>query len=283
MKFSSKILLFGEYAVVLGRKGLAIPLDFYQGEFSIVTKSDPQISAFLEYLKSSSLLSEVLNLELAEKEVQQGLNFISNIPVGGGVGSSGALCAAFYHRYGNIPYSELPFERLLDHLSLMESFHHQSSSGIDPFVSLIDAPISIEKRKNVIKQKLPQDLGFKVFVFNSKVKRKTAPLVAEFLSTYNENDRELQEYFDRSDRCIDLVLNGLGSEAWNELVEISTHQYQKWNHLILADVKPLWLKGLQNQDFLLKICGAGGGGHYLMFAKERPQYFPYPLIEVSLV
>src|SRR6056300_605443 len=78
--FYSKILLFGEYGIIEDSKGLSIPFNFFKGGLRIGDMSE--------------LIEKELNLDL-----DKGMFFDSSIPQGYGVGSSGALVAAFYDRY----------------------------------------------------------------------------------------------------------------------------------------------------------------------------------------
>jgi len=75
------------------------------------------------------------------------LYFDSSIPQGYGVGSSGALVAAIYDTYAidKIEATETltrdKLLRLKEIFSLMESFFHGKSSGLDPLNSYLSIPI----------------------------------------------------------------------------------------------------------------------------------------------
>ena len=65
--------MFGEYSVVKGGVGLALPLELYYGKFKD-HKEDWELDEslllndFLKYLRSSGILSKVLDLKSFEKE-----------------------------------------------------------------------------------------------------------------------------------------------------------------------------------------------------------------------
>ena len=62
--FYSKVLLFGEYALIEGSRGLATPFSRYRGKLEFNTKKveDEKLSLyhFAHYLDKSPLVSEIL-------------------------------------------------------------------------------------------------------------------------------------------------------------------------------------------------------------------------------
>jgi len=101
--YPGKILLYGEYSIVLKNKALAIPLISQSGSWEHVNGAD-NISLFgwLEYLKKLPQATDY-NLVHFEEELNRGLFFESTIPQGYGAGSSGALVAAFYAHFSISP------------------------------------------------------------------------------------------------------------------------------------------------------------------------------------
>ena len=107
--FYSKILLFGEYGIIKDSKGLSIPYNFYNGALKIdehktiaTRKSNDALKRFTAYLGKLQEEQPALvafNLEKLQADVEAGLYFDSSIPMGYGVGSSGALVAAVYDQY----------------------------------------------------------------------------------------------------------------------------------------------------------------------------------------
>ena len=157
--FYSKILLFGEYGIIEDSKGLSIPYNFYKGALKIPNKknsiskaSNKILRGFLKHLKSSKIK---LNLDKFSSDIDKGLYFNSSIPEGYGIGSSGALVAAVYDKYAfeRITVLEnLTREKLINLkniFSIMESYFHGKSSGLDPLNSYLSIPILINSRKDI--------------------------------------------------------------------------------------------------------------------------------------
>ena len=107
--FSSKILLFGEYSIVLNSIGFAIPYPLYEGRLNLKAAnedkdSQKKILEYIEYLKIKEKNLPGFDWLKINKDVTNSLFFKSNIPQGYGLGSSGALVAAFYDRYAKKKY-----------------------------------------------------------------------------------------------------------------------------------------------------------------------------------
>ena len=107
--YSSKILLFGEYSIVLNSTGFAIPYPLYEGRLNLRAGnrdkgSQKKILEFIEYLKIKEKNLPGFDWLKINKDIANSLFFKSNIPQGYGLGSSGALVAAFYDRYAKKKY-----------------------------------------------------------------------------------------------------------------------------------------------------------------------------------
>ncbi len=160
--FYSKILLFGEYGIIKNSKGLSIPYNFYKGGLKTgdlsnktVFKSNEILNQFREYLKKIDPKIVSFNFSSMDDDLSNGMYFDSTIPQGYGVGSSGALVAAFYDRYGKNKITvleNLTKDKILtlkDVFSKMESYFHGNSSGLDPLNSYLSLPILIRSKTSI--------------------------------------------------------------------------------------------------------------------------------------
>ena len=100
--------------------------------------------------------------------------FKSNIPQGYGLGSSGALVAAFYDRYAK--------KKILKNIfSEMESYFHGESSGVDPLNCYLGSPILIKSQNEIHITKIPDQkvLGYGgIFILDSGNSSDTFSLVS---------------------------------------------------------------------------------------------------------
>ncbi len=262
--FHGKVILFGEYTILHGSKALAEPLKPYFGHWII--KNDKRIAKWFEWLISQDIPLDKDQLEYC-KEIY---SFSSNIPIGCGLGSSGALVAATFARFA-LNHKDASLELF----AKMESFFHGSSSGLDPYISYKNESTLISSGK--VESDLSTNMGLNTFLFNSNTPRTTAELV-EWYKHERLNNKQFKklsdEMADINNEIIDSIIENKVKRQLDLIKELSLLQFQFLNKLIPSHVQKIWKEGLNSQDYFMKICGAGGGGCFLLFSQNE-------LIEVS--
>ena len=179
--FCSKILIFGEYTIIKKSMALATPYQLFDGYLTFPSsqdsmKKDNDLNFLIKYLKNCKKLSFEFDLSAFEFDVAQGLYFKSTIPRGVGMGSSAALTAAIYNRYGRSEEKSIP--QLKKNMAFIESYFHGSSSGIDPLICYLNKSILLtqeQKNREVIIPDYSQGKGG-LFLLNTGQSRKTEPL-----------------------------------------------------------------------------------------------------------
>tara|TARA_B110000879_G_scaffold148953_1_gene193117 strand:- start:250 stop:1179 length:930 start_codon:yes stop_codon:yes gene_type:complete len=285
--FYSKILLFGEYGIIKDSKGLSIPYNFYNGALKItdtnteVAKdSNAKLFKFYNYLKNLNSPIVNFNLDKFHNDLQLGMHFDSSIPEGYGVGSSGALVAAIYDYYANDKITvleNLTREKLLklkDIFSNMESFFHGKSSGLDPLNSYLSIPILINSKKDIKVTGIPfqQRVGEgAVFLLDSGEVSTTAPMINIFMEKMKKDGfrKMLNEKFIKyTNKCVEDFLNGDLGSLFQNTKNLSKIVFDNFKPMIPNKYHSLWKKGIENDSYFLKLCGSGGGGYILGFAKD---------------
>jgi mevalonate kinase len=198
--------------------------------------------------------------------------FEANIPTGYGLGSSGAFCAAVYHRYVSKPETDLV--ALKKQLAAMECFFHGSSSGIDPLTSYLGLPVMIQHANQVTlaTQKPWMNNQPVVFLVDSTLPRKSQTLIDWFLqSSQTESFQALlqEKYLPTHETLIQSWLEADTDTFWPKIQAVSAFQREHFAPMVPATVQKIWEEGLATNQFTLKICGAGGGGFVLGFAKNQ--------------
>ena len=288
--FYSKILLFGEYGIIKDSKGLSIPYNFFKGALKwdknnsqMAQESNKSLKAYAEYLKVLEMKEEGLvsfDIEALEKDVAEGMYFDSSIPQGYGIGSSGALVAAIYDRYATDKITvleNLTREKLLQLKKIfgkMESFFHGKSSGLDPLNSYLSLPILINSKDNIESTSIPsQNTEGKgaVFLLDSGMTGETAPMVQLFMENMKqEGFRNMikNQFIKHTDACVEDFLNGNIKSLFGNLKQLSHVVFDNFKPMIPAKFHQLWQKGLETNDYYLKLCGSGGGGYILGFTQD---------------
>jgi mevalonate kinase len=271
-KYNAKILLFGEYTVTLGSGALAIPYDEYNGHWNFGVGhevSKQGLRKLADYVDHSPELNAKYNLTDFYEAFESGLYFASEIPTGYGLGSSGAVVAAFYDTYS---YSKNREPVLLKHeLSLLESAFHGASSGIDPLVSLLNVPILIGDQYEISTPKIDK-IFYNMFLHDTGISRQTGPLVSLFKSKLaNDNNfkNAVEQLSAINKEAIQSYILGDRASLFTHFDQISKIQYVFFGEMIPEPFRKLWKKGLDSDTFKLKLCGAGGGGYLMGIVKDQ--------------
>ena len=284
--FYAKILLFGEYGIIEDSQGLTLPYSFYKGtlKFSDLDndfekKSNQSLKKYSNYLSDLELTAEYnLDVKSFKNDIAKGLFFDSNIPQGYGVGSSGALVAAIFEKYSlikrnpeTISKDELKDLKVI--FGQLESYFHGKSSGIDPLICFMNLPILIESKESVDKVSIPkEELGKgAIFLIDSGMTGETGPMIQIFFEKLkNEGFRKtLKEEFIRyNNACIDAFLKKDMNPFFRNLKKLSVWAYEHFRPMIPENLFNVWKKGLDSNAYYLKLCGSGGGGYILGFAKD---------------
>ncbi|BAX80354.1 GHMP family kinase ATP-binding protein [Labilibaculum antarcticum] len=290
--FYAKILLFGEYSVLLNSMGLSIPYTHFNGELSFIgddkytdrnfaKRSNLELLKFLKYLNDNACQYDALiDLLAFEKDIQNGLYFESSIPESYGLGSSGALCASVYKKYGIKPIGNSKklkngeIIRLKTVLAQLEAGFHGKSSGLDPLNSYLKVPLLIHNQNEIEQVSLPgkkfgEDSA--IFLINTQKSGNTEPLVRSFLK--NCENKEFSNLMEEklipmNDKCIQELVSGNADSFFSDLSKLSKFQLTNFKSMIPDNFLDLWEEGLITKRFWLKLCGSGGGGYLLGFTRN---------------
>lgn len=287
--FYSKILLFGEYGIIKNSKGLSIPYNFFNGALKSsnqltgnAKESNKSLAKFALYLKENADTDLVIfNTEHLLQDIENGLYFDSSIPQGYGVGSSGALVAAIYDKYADNKITvleNLTREKLLKLKAIfghMESFFHGNSSGLDPLNSYLSLPILIHSKDNVETAGIPSQKQHNtkgaVFLIDSGIVGETAPMVNLFMEKMKHDGfRSMlkEQFVKHTDACVEDFLHGNVSSLFSNIKQLSRTVLDNFKPMIPQQFHQLWKKGIDTNDYYLKLCGSGGGGYILGFTEN---------------
>ena len=286
--FYAKILLFGEYGIIKDSKGLSIPYNSYKGGLKIKDlqlndsqkKSHQIIKNYISFLKSIDSLIIDFDWKKIKIDLASNIFFESDIPQRYGLGSSGALVASIYDRYAlnKIDISKSltnnKLQKLKNIFSIMESYFHGKSSGLDPLNSYLGVPILIKSNNNIESPGIPsQDftgLGA-VFLLDSGFEGDTAPMVDLFMHNMKDESYSKiikEDFISITDKCVDDFLSGSYKKLFDHLKELSKIVFNNFKPMIPDKYIDIWLKGINSNVYYLKLCGSGGGGYILGFTKN---------------
>jgi len=282
MNYPAKILLFGEYGIILNSMALAIPYPRFSGHFRLPravtdSKSDEEsngeLKKLLVFLKSDIRKFYFIHLERFEDEINRGLYFDSSVPVGSGLGSSGALTAAIYERY-LIQNHQTDYQLIKSELGAIETCFHGKSSGFDPLVSLLRKPVLMDSKSSIITDfdLNPFFNNYSLFLINTHSKGNTGALVNHFMEDYNHPEFKKcidNEYIPIVNQVIEAVLQSDFAPFDKLIARYSGFQLSHFEAMIPQNIRKYFEHGIETGDFHLKLCGSGGGGHLLGISSDR--------------
>lgn len=287
--FYAKVLLFGEYGIIQNSKGLSLPFKEFKGRLKFpkvkseaTEASNRVLRAYAENLASLSQSGEAdlrFDVKRMKHDIERGLYFESNIPQGYGVGSSGALVAAFYKRYakGKIEMDAEPtkekIKRLKSVFSRMEAYFHGTSSGFDPLVCYLRIPLMIHSKTdmNTVGMSAYGRGKGAIFLLNSGAPGKTEPMISLFFEKLkNQGFRKTlaEEFIKYNNACVDSFMRGELGPLFDNVKALSTWAYHYLRPMIPKSLLEIWEQGIHSNDYYLKLCGSGGGGYVLGFTLD---------------
>ena len=284
--FCAKVLLFGEYGITASSKALSVPYFSYKGTLvknvksldDFQKKSHASLRKFADYLEKNQTSLVVFDVPAMRSDLQKGMYFDSDIPQGYGVGSSGALVAAFYEEYAldKIPNKDLSSEHLLrlkKIFALMESFFHGTSSGLDPLNSYLEQPILVHSQelletKRILKNKKNEGT---IFLLDSESVGHTNSMINIFMNKMKEQVfRKIfhEKFIKHTESCIEHFLKGDVRALLTDVKELSKTALRHFGQMIPETFHYLWQKGIDTNAYYLKLCGSGGGGYIMGFTQD---------------
>lgn len=284
--FFAKLLLFGEYGLMFGGRALAIPFFKYSGHLdkSADRLSDPsgmksavELERFVSWFRHEQLNSKMnfpLDLDRLGGDIAGNLFFRSDIPSEYGIGSSGALCAALFHEYSIYGKNLLQVckrhslpEALKSDFSVMESYFHGRSSGLDPLVSFFHQPVMFGNNHLSVPYLRTDQLPYSVYLIDTGMPGATSTMVGRFLEKMQ--DPAFKTVFNRdflpaNEGVVHSFLLGNHDELFRYLPKITRFQLDHLSEMIpdgFADV----VEELMTHGIYVKLLGSGGGGFLLAF------------------
>lgn len=274
--FPAKVLLFGEHTILRGSHGLALPLRTHHSAWRYGGTPVQQAGLLPLQAHLRDQFPTAFDHEQLARDLAAGRYLASTIPTGYGLGSSGAVCVAVFDGYATPTGRQLLSDMgAKAFFARMEGCFHGTSSGVDPLIIYADAAIRLLPGGSYQAMPLPMPTGgWQFFLLDTRHPRSTGPLVAYFVARY-DTDAEFRQRTDAgwsapTDAAIAALLRGDMEAVWANFGAISAFQLNELPPMVLPEVHLSWADGLAGGTYLLKLCGAGGGGFYLGLTPDWP-------------
>ncbi|MTB50668.1 mevalonate kinase [Lewinella sp. W8] len=265
--YPAKVLLFGEHTVLRGGRGLAVPYP----EFSLrwqQQRPDERLLKFSDFLRVM-IPPELLDVEGLADALLNDWRLVGDIPTGYGLGSSGAVCAAIWDVYATETGKALSGDALRHQLAKMEKYFHGTSSGTDPLISYLNLPVLLGGGSAPEPVKLPNHWASGFFLLDTGKERKASTFIDHFTHRYDHEaafrTATDAEWRGAADAAIEAILSSDRPALERQIRRMSAFQLRELPSFIPPDLRAHWL----HDDYVLKICGAGGGGMMLGYTTDR--------------
>ena len=135
-------------------------------------------------------------------------------------------------------------------------------------------PILINSKEHIETTGIPsQQTSGKgaVFLIDSGTSGETAPMVSIFMENMKQeafSNMMRDQFIKYSDACIEDFLPGNLNSLFGNINSLSALVLHNFEPMTPNRFRQLWQKGIESNDYYLKLCGSGGGGFILGFAED---------------
>ncbi len=274
-----KWILAGEHAVLRGCPALVFPLrsaqmtlEYEAGDHPLHVEFAGERGDELKLLVWSVLESAVVRLGRGMNGLVGTLRLHSSLPIGAGLGASGALCALVARWCVQMKW--LPEEKSYEFARGLEDLFHGESSGVDVAVALSGEGMLFRRqgeRRVIHPNWTPQ-----IYLSYSGQRGVTAECVNQVKLLIQNNPRLGLEIDDRmleSVRQAEIALamesSVLGMEKLKEAIQMANSCFKDWGLTFggLSD-HLAWLES--SGAIAVKPTGSGGGGYALSLWSNPP-------------
>src|SRR5690606_556355 len=110
-----------------------------------------------------------------------------------------------------------------------------------------------------------------VFLLDSEIVGETAPMVSIFMENLKDQGfRKMlkTQFIKHTDACVENFLKGDIKSLFTNTKKLSKVVLDNFKPMIPEKFHELWKRGIETNDYYLKLCGSGGGGYILGFTQD---------------
>lgn len=279
----AKVILSGEHAVVYGKPALVSAID--KRLTITVTEGkniDPKMAEIILIVKK---YLHDKNIPIKEKDCH--ISIQSDIPIGRGLGSSGALsvatAASLMEFFTGVQYSP---EEINNCAYQIEKLFHKNASGVDPTTSCFGGLIFYRKEFEFLKTfsslhvKIPKNIAENLLLIDSgHPTESTLEMVGNVGTLYNKRASYVENIFKQIEKITKRAVVSLVKEDGGFFAQCITENEKLLEKLgVVSEAAKALLKKLQAYG-VGKITGGGGkkngSGYLLFYATEKNKLEKY--------
>ena len=280
-----KIILSGEHAMIYGKPALVSAIDkrltvsISEGDGR---NNNPKIEEIILIVKKY-----LQNKKVPIEEKNCHISIQSDIPIGRGLGSSGALsvaaAASLMEFFTGTQYNP---EEINNCAYQIEKLFHKNASGVDPTTSCFGGLIFYRKEFEFLKTisslhaKIPKEIAENLYLIDSgKPHESTAEMVQQVGKLYNNRSKFVENVFQKIERITKRMVVSLMKEDREFFTQTVTENEELLEKIGVVSSSTIKLLETLKPYGVGKITGAGGkksGSGYLLFyamAKNKAEKY----------
>jgi len=307
-----KLILLGEHAVVYGHPAIAVPLKQLCAEAEVsVTSADEPVAVALEDFEQheGKMISKPgAGVWGTQFQIPQGINMVSpdflaspeaapfikllelataggrvpgkgwrmqvrsRIPIGCGLGSSAAVCAACFRAIHSAFDIECTPEKLAEQVYETERLLHGTPSGIDNTVVALGRPVLFRKGVTLHPMQAPPSNAFLVVGY-SGVRHSTREIVGDVRKAWEADKATYDAIFEEVGELTREGVEAFQAADWKALGALMDRNQRSLELMGVSSAELERLIGAAREAGALgaKLSGAGRGGCMVALAGDAEQ------------
>lgn len=261
---SAKLLLFGEHAAVSGHPAIGLPLPWRMHIRSAPAETaDWEIAPPLAERQRRQMQQVLDGLAMPPKK----LFITTDIPIGVGFGSSGALCTAL---------AKLHFHPATDQQKTWETAHrlekvfHTTPSGIDTGIAVFERLCYFKRGKGALPDVKQLDCPELFLIIGALPRASTTAALVSAVQNHPEKERCFARLGEIAESAAALLESGAQERTIGEMAT-EAHLLLKTLDLSTPAMDTLLKAGVDMGALGGKLSGAGGGGAFYLLADSAKE------------
>lgn len=271
-----KFILGGEHSVVVKGRALGFPVK----SLSLTVEESQEFDG-LKINNEKHPMSEfrkILEIRkiLGASSTVRGISIQSTIPIGGGLGSSAALCTAL----AKLHLKGLPMEDLARSALQGERLFHGKPSGVDPFTIAVGRPIvyrASDQSWRALNTERFTQAGLCFVLKDTGLRHRTDEVIRAVTTVRSETPLIWEDLMDTLAQNAELMVKAFEESPTQGLGRLMNDSHFRLLQLgVSCETMDTVVEELRSQGALgAKLTGAGRGGFVLgLFRREDAEKLP---------